>query len=227
MNKPCKTSAEAVADVWDGATIMFGGWGLVGNPENLIRALYEKGTKDIIAIANNPGTIHEGIFNDLAILIREGRVRKFMGSYHGWNTDFIEKYKKGEIEFECIPQGTLAERIRAAGAGLGGFYTRAGAHSSLAEGKEKKIIDGKLYVLELPLRADFAFVKASAGDEWGNLIYRYTAQNFNSLMAIASEVTIAEVVNLREIGELEPNHIHTPGIYVDRIVKGERYDRRV
>jgi len=226
MNKLCKTSAEAVADVWDGATIMFGGWGLVGNPENLVRALYEKGTKDITAIANNPGTIHKEIFYDLAMLIQAGRVRKFMGSYHGYNYDLIEKYKKGEIEYECIPQGTLVERIRAAGAGLGGFYTRAGANSALAEGKEKKIIDGKLYVLELPLRADFAFVKAGVGDKWGNLIYRYTAQNFNPLMAMATRVTIAEVVNLCEIGELDPNHVHTPGIYVDRIVKGERYDRR-
>jgi len=227
MNKVYNSAADAIADIPDGATIMFGGWGLVGNPENLTRALYEKGTKDITAIANNPGAIYKGIFYDLAILIQANRVKKFIGSYHGWNYDLIEKCKKGEMEYECIPQGTIAERIRTAGAGLGGFYTRAGANSSLAEGKEKRIIDGKPYVLEFPLRADYAFVKAKTGDTWGNLIYRYTAQNFNPLMAMAGKVTIAEVENLSEIGELDPNHIHTPGIYVDRIVKGERYDKRV
>lgn len=227
MNKVYGSSAEAVADIPDGATIMFGGWALVGNAENLIRALYEKGTKDITAIANNPGVIYKETFYDLAMLIQANRVKKFIGSYHGWNYDLIEKCKKGEMEYECIPQGTLAERMRAAGAGLGGFYTRAGANSSMGEMKEKKTIDGKQHVLELPLRADYAFIKARTGDKWGNLIYRYTAQNFNPVMAMAGKVTIAEVEDLCEIGELDPNHIHTPGVYVDRIVKGEAYEKRV
>lgn len=227
MNKVYSSSADAVAGIPDGATIMFGGWALVGNAENLIRALYEKGTKDIIAIANNPGVIEKGVFYDLAILIQANRVRRFIGSYHGWNYDLMEKCKRGEMEYECIPQGTLAERIRAAGAGLGGFYTRAGANSLMADGKEKRIFDGKQYVLERPLYADYALIKAKTGDKWGNLIYRYTAQNFNPVMAMAGKITIAEVEDLREIGELDPNQIHTPGIFVDRIVKGEAYVKRV
>lgn len=227
MNKVYENSLKAIADVKDGATIMFGGWGLTGNPENLIRALYEKEIKDIVAIANNPGVVHQEVFYDLAILIKAGRVKKFIGTYHGWNEDFIQKYKDKEIEFEVVPQGTLAERIRAAGAGIGGFYTRVGVGTPLAEGKEKKTIGGEEYILELPLWADFALVKAHAGDKWGNLIYRYTAQNFNPLMATAAKVTIAEVENLVEIGELDPNRVNTPGIYVDRIVKGERYEKRV
>ena len=227
MNKVFASSREAGADVFDGATILFGGWGLAGNPTNLIRALYEKGVKDIVAISNNPGTIHNGIPYDLATLIRKKRVRKFIGSYHGWNQDFIEQWRTGEIEFECSPQGTMAERIRAAGAGIGGFYTTTGADTDLAAGKERKIINGVEHVLELPLPADFAFVKAKRGDPWGNLIYRYTAQNFNSIMAMAGKVTIAEVEELVELGSLDVNHIHTPGIYVQRIVKGEEYERRV
>lgn len=227
MNKVLQSSREAVADVFDGATIMFGGWGLAGNPENLIRALYEKGVRDIVAIANNPGAIHNDVPYDLALLIRGRRVRKFIGSYHGWNRDFIEQWRGGEIEFECDPQGTMAERIRAAGAGIGGFYTTTGIDTDLTKGKERKVIDGKEYVLELPLPADFAFVKAKKGDPWGNLIYRFTSQNFNPLMAMAGKVTIAEVEELTELGNLDPNQIHTPGIYVQRIVKGESYERRV
>lgn len=227
MNKVFSSSKEAIEDVFDGATIMFGGWGITGNPENLCRALLEKGTKNIVAISNTPGTLFKGVTRDLGLLVEAKRVKKVYASYHGWNDHFIKQYLAGEIEYECVPQGTLAERIRAAGAGIGGFYTTTGVGTLLGDGKEVKIINGIEYILELPLPADFAFVKAYMGDKEGNLVYRYTAQNFNPEMAAAAKVTIAEVENLVETGEIDPNLVRTPGIYVDRIVKGEYYEKRL
>ncbi len=226
MEKVFSSCAEAVADIPDGATIMFGGWGPAGDPENLIRTLVEKGTKDIIAIANDPGNDRDGIVYSLYPLVKAKRIKKFIGSYHAWNQEFLKQYKAGELEFEVCPQGILAERIRTGGAGLYGFYTDVGANTLLAEKKEKKIINGRLCVLELPLKADFALIKAHVADRWGNLRYRYTAQNFNPVMATAAEVVIVEVENILGTGSLDPNEVHTPGIYIDRIVKGERYAKR-
>jgi len=226
MNKVYSSCSEAIGDVPDGATIMFGGWGATGDPENLIRALLEKGTKEITAIGNDPGNERNGVIYGIHLLVNEKRVRKFIGSYHAWNQGFIEQYKAGEIEFEVCPQGILAERIRAAGAGIYGFYTDVGAKTLVAEGKEEKVINGKSCILELPLSADFAFIKAHVADKWGNLQYRYTGQNFNPHMATAARVVIAEVENIVGVGTLDPNHVHTPGIYVDRIVKGEYYAPR-
>jgi len=225
INKTYKSSADAIQDVKDGAVIMFGGFGLAGIPQNLIRALYEKGTRNITVISNNPGS---GLGDDeygLAILFKFGRVKKFIGSFPTATKSFRELYKAGRVELELIPQGTLAERIRAKGAGIGGFYVKTGVGTLLAEGREMRSINGEQYILEYPLGADFAFIKAYKGDSYGNLIYRYTGANFNPPMAMAADITIAEVESLIEPGGLDPNAIHTPCIFVDRIVKGERYDR--
>lgn len=226
MNKVYSSCLDAIADVPDGATIMLGGWGASGDPENLIRALLEKGTRDITAISNDPGNIRNGVIYGAYLLIKEKRVKKYIATYHAWNKDFMEQFKAGELEFEVCPQGVLAERIRAAGAGLYGFYTDVGAETLIAENKEKKVINGRTCVLEYPLRADYAFIKAYVADKWGNLQYRFTGQNFNPVMATAADVVIAEVENIVGVGSLDPNHVHTPGLYVDRIVKGERYDPR-
>ena len=226
INKVSKTYEEAIADIPDGATIMFGGWGPAGDPENLIKALLEKGTKNITAIGNDPGNDRDGVLYGIHLLIKAKRVKKCICSYHAWNNEFLKQYQSGELEYEVCPQGILAERIRAAGAGLFGFYTDVAAEILLAEKKEKKIINGKTCVLELPLKADFALIKAHVADKWGNLQYRYTSQNFNPVMATAADVVIAEVENIVSTGSLDPNHIHTPGIYVDRIVKGEYYAPR-
>jgi 3-oxoacid CoA-transferase subunit A len=226
MDKVVKGCAEAIKDIPDGATIMFGGWGPAGDPENLTRALLDKGTKGITAIGNDPGNDRDGIIYGIHILIKAGRLKKFIGTYHSWNQEFISRFQAKEIEFECVSQGVLAERIRAAGAGLYGFYTDVGAETLNAEKKEKRVIDGRTCVLELPLKADFAFIKAHVADKWGNLKYRYTAQNFNPVMATAARVVIAEVENIVGVGSLDPNEVHTPGIYVDRIVKGESYAAR-
>ncbi|MFC1814769.1 CoA transferase subunit A [Thermodesulfobacteriota bacterium] len=226
INKVYNNCAEAIADVPDGTTIMFGGWGPAGDPENLIKALLEKGTKDITTIGNDPGNDRDGLLYGIHLLIKEKRVKKCICSYHAWNKVFIGQYKAGELEYEVCPQGIMAERIRAAGAGLYGFYTDVGADTTLADGKEQKDFNGTTCTLELPLKADFAFLKAHVADKWGNLIYRYTAQNFNPVMATAAEVVIAEVENIVGVGSLDPNQIHTPGIYVDRIVKGEYYAPR-
>ena len=226
INKIYKSSAEAIADVPDGATIMFGGWGPAGDPENLIRALLEKGTKNITSIGNDPGNDRDGLLYGIHVLIKEKRVKKCICSYHAWNKYFIEQYLAGELEYEVCPQGILAERIRAAGAGLFGFYTDVGADTDLAKTKEKRDFNGTTCTLELPLKADFAFIKAHVADKWGNLVHRYTSQNFNPIMATAADVVIAEVENIVGVGSLDPNEIHTPGIYVDRIVKGEYYAPR-
>ena len=223
MDKIWKSCAEAVQDIPDGAVIMFGGWGPAGDPENLIRALLEKGTKNLTGIGNDPGNDRDGILYGIHLLVKAKRLKKFIGSYHSWNQEFIRQHQAGEIEFECCSQGILAERIRAAGAGLFGFYTDVGAETLNAENKEKRVIDGRLCVFEPPLKADFALLKAHVADKWGNLKYRYTAQNFNPVMATAAKVVIAEVENIVGVGSLDPNEVHTPGIYVDRIVKGEYY----
>ncbi len=218
-------SLGAIHDVGDGAIIMFGGFGLAGIPQNLIRALYEKGTKDLTVISNNPGSRLGDSEYGLAPLFQAGRVKKYIGSYPTATRSFKTLYEAGKVELELVPQGTLAERIRAKGAGIGGFYVRTGAGTPLAEGKESRIINGEQYIFEMPLGADFAFVKAYRGDTYGNLVYRYTGANFNPAMAMAAGVTIAEVEELVEPGVLDPHAIHTPGIFVHRILKGERYDR--
>jgi 3-oxoacid CoA-transferase subunit A len=225
LNKTYTSSLEALHDVKDGAVIMFGGFGLAGIPQNLIRALYEKGTKDITVISNNPGSRLGDNEYGLAILFKAGRVKKYIGSYPTATKSFKELYDAGKVGLELVPQGTLAERIRARGAGIGGFYVKTGAGTLLAKDKESRVINGEQYILEQPLGADFAFVKAYKGDLYGNLVYRYTGANFNPLMAMAAAVTIAEVEELVEPGMLDPNTIHTPGIFVKRILKGERYDR--
>ncbi len=223
MDKLVQSAAEAIADIEDGVTLMSGGFGLSGNPENLIRALREKNARKLTIISNNCGTTEEG----LGILLANGQVKKMISSYVGENRIFAEQFLSGELEVELNPQGTLAERIRAGGAGIAAFFTPTGFGTKVAEGKETREIDGRHYVLETALRADFAFVKAWKGDRWGNLIYRKTARNFNPMMATAARVTIAEVEEIVEVGALDPDHVHTPGIYVQRVVVGERYDKTI
>jgi len=223
MNKVMASAAEAVALVPDGATIMMGGFGVCGLPENLIDALHDRGTRDLIIISNNAGLDGFGIGRMLATR----QVRKMISSYVGENKEFERQFLKGELEVELVPQGTLAERIRAAGAGIGGFFTPTGYGTLVAEGKETRVIDGKPYVLEAPLPADFAFVRAWKGDRDGNLVYRKTARSFNPIMATAARVTIAEVENLVDPGEIDPDHVVTPGIFVQHILKGEKYERRI
>ena len=223
MNKVIASAAEAVALVPDGATIMMGGFGVCGLPENLIDALHDRGTRDLTIISNNAGLDGFGIGRMLVTR----QVRKMISSYVGENKEFERQFLKGELEVELVPQGTLAERIRAGGAGIGGFFTPTGYGTLVAEGKETRIIDGKPYVLEAPLHADFAFVRAWKGDRDGNLVYRKTARSFNPIMATAARVTIAEVENLVEPGEIDPDHVVTPGIFVQHILKGEKYERRI
>ena len=225
INKAFGGSLEAIHDIRDGAVIMFGGFGLAGIPQNLIRALYEKGTKDLTVISNNPGSRLGDQEYGLAVLFKAGRVKNYIGSYPTATKSFKELYDTGKVGLELVPQGTLAERIRSKGAGIGGFYVKTGAGTLLAQDKETRLIDGEPYLLEQPLGADFAFVKAYRGDSYGNLVYRYTGANFNPLMAMAADITIAEVEELVEPGMLDPDTIHTPGIFVQRILKGERYDR--
>ncbi|HET8734479.1 MAG TPA: CoA transferase subunit A [Anaeromyxobacteraceae bacterium] len=221
MNKVVESADAAVADVKDGATIMVGGFGLCGNPENLILALHRKGVKDLTLISNNCGTTELG----LGVLLQARQIRKIVASYVGENKEFERQYLSGELEVELVPQGTLAERIRAGGAGIGGFYTATGVGTQVAEGKETRTLSGREYLLELPLHADFAFVRAWKGDTWGNLVYRMTTRNFQPMMAAAAKVTVAEVEQLVQPGELQPDQVHTPSIYVKRVVKGERYER--
>jgi 3-oxoacid CoA-transferase subunit A len=223
MNKVYATAAEAVADIPDGATIMVGGFGLCGIPENLILALHDKGVKGLTVISNNCGVDDFG----LGILLQARQIKKMVSSYVGENKEFERQYLSDELELEFNPQGTLAERIRAGGAGIPAFFVPAGTGTILAQGKETRAFEDKEYVMETALKADFALVKAFKGDKEGNLIYRKTARNFNPMMAAAARVTIAEVEELVEIGELDPDFIHTPGIYVRRILKGERYEKRV
>ncbi|RAK15324.1 3-oxoacid CoA-transferase subunit A [Anoxybacillus vitaminiphilus] len=212
---------EAVQDIHDGATIMVGGFGLVGIPENLILALVETGVKDLTVISNNCGVDDWG----LGLLLKNKQIKKMIASYVGENKEFERQVLNGEIEVELIPQGTLAERIRAGGAGIPAFYTPAGVGTPIAEGKEVRVFNGKEYVLETALVADFSLVRAWKGDKMGNLIYNKTARNFNPMMAAAGKITIAEVEELVEIGDLDPDQIHTPSIYVQRLVVGKQQKR--
>lgn len=223
MTRVFQNVEEAIADIQDGATVMVGGFGLCGVPENLIRALRDKGTQNLTLISNNAGTDQAGV----GLLLRNRQVRKMIATYVGDNSFFEKLVLNGQLQIELSPQGTFAERIRAGGAGLGGFYTPTGYGTIVAENKETRVWNGRHYVLELPLRAQFALVKAWRGDRMGNLMYRATAQNFNPLMATAADVTIAEVEKLVEIGELDPNQIHTPAIYVQRILQVARRERQI
>ncbi|RMG18766.1 MAG: CoA transferase subunit A [Deltaproteobacteria bacterium] len=223
MNKVYPNAAAAIADIPDGAVIMAGGFGLCGNPENCILALRERGVKDLTIISNNCGTTDDG----LGILLQNKQVKKMVSSYVGENKEFERQFLAGELEVELVPQGTLAERIRAGGAGIGGFYTPTGYGTQVAEGKETRVIDGVHYVFELPLKADYTIIRAWKGDKAGNLVYRKTARNFSPIMAAAGKVTIAEVEELVEVGELDPDQIHTPQIYVQRIFQGTNYRKPI
>jgi 3-oxoacid CoA-transferase subunit A len=223
MQKVLQSADEAAALVPDGATIMVGGFGLCGIPENLIAALHRRGSKDLTVISNNAGVDDFG----LGILLKSRQIRKMISTYVGENKEFERQFLQKEIEVELVPQGTFSERIRAGGAGIGGFYTPTGYGTVVADGKETRVIDGRHFVLELSLRADFALVRAWKGDHHGNLVYRRTARNFNPMMATAAQVTIAEVESLVEPGGLDPHLIHTPGIYVKRILQGASYERRI
>ena len=223
MNKMLATADDAVALIPDGASILMGGFGLCGIPENLIRALHARGTKGLTIISNNAGVDDFGI----GVLLKSRQVRKMISTYVGENKEFERQYLTGELEVELIPQGTFSERIRAGGAGIGGFFTPTAYGTLVAEGKETRVIDGTPYVFEAPLRADFAFVRAWKGDRLGNLVYRRTARNFNPVMATAGRVTIAEVEQLVEPGSIDPDHVVTPGIYVKHVVQGVRYEKRI
>jgi 3-oxoacid CoA-transferase subunit A len=223
MNKVVGSADEAVRDVFDGATIMVGGFGLCGIPENLIRALVKKNAKDLTTISNNVGVDGFG----MGLLLSNGQIRKHIGTYVGENKLLEQMVLNGQIELQLIPQGTFSERMRAAGAGIPAFYTPTGVGTVIAENKETREFEGRLYLMEHALKADFAFVKAWKGDTWGNLVYRKTARNFNPMMATAAKVTIAEVEHLVKPGELDPDMVHTPSIFVKRIFKGELYERRI
>lgn len=223
INKVVKNADEAVQDIPDNVTIMMGGFGLCGIPENCIQALLHKGVRGLTFISNNAGVDDFGI----GLLLKTRQVKKMISSYVGENAEFERQLLSGELEVELIPQGTLAERIRAGGAGIPAFFTPAGYGTEVAEGKEVREFDGKKYLMERWLRADFSIVKAWKGDTAGNLVYRGTARNFNPMMAAAGKITIAEVEELVEPGELDPNCIHTPGIFVQRIFKGPQYEKRI
>jgi 3-oxoacid CoA-transferase subunit A len=223
MNKVLATADEAVALIPDGASILVGGFGLCGIPENLIRALRDRGTKHLTLISNNAGVDDFG----LGLLLRSRQVKKMISTYVGENKEFERQFLAGEIDVELVPQGTFAERIRAAGAGIAGFFTPTGYGTIVAEGKETRQIGGRHYVLEAPLGADFALVKGWKGDRAGNLVYRRTARNFNPVMATAARVTIAEVEHLLEPGEIDPDHVVTPGIFVQHILQGPGYEKRI
>ncbi|MBS4176433.1 CoA transferase subunit A [Lederbergia citrea] len=212
---------DAVADIKEGSTLMVGGFGLCGIPENLILALVDKGVKNLTIISNNCGIDDWG----LGLLLKNKQIKKMIGSYVGENKEFERQVLSGEVEVELTPQGTLAEKIRAGGAGIPAFYTPAGVGTQIAEGKEIREFNGKEYVLEEALVADFSLIRAWKGDKMGNLLYRKTARNFNPMMAAAGKVTVAEVEYLCDIGELDPNHIHTPSIYVQRIIQGPQEKR--
>jgi 3-oxoacid CoA-transferase subunit A len=223
VNKVVRDAAEAIADVQDGATIMLGGFGLCGIPENLITALRDKGTKNLTIISNNAGVDGRGA----GLLLEARQIRRIIATYVGENKLLEELAISGDLQMELIPQGTFSERMRAGGAGIAGFYTPTGYGTLVADGKETREFNGRMYVLERALTADFAFVKAWKGDRWGNLLYRKTARNFNPVMATAARITIAEVEHLVDVGELEADHIHTPAIYVKRILQGPKYEKRI
>jgi len=241
MNKVYKSAIDAVRDIPDGATILAGGFGLCGIPEKAIAALREVGPRELTVVSNNCGVDDFG----LGILLKNRQIKKMVSSYVGENKEFERQYLTGELEVELTPQGTLAERLRAGGAGIPAFYTPTGVHTAISDGgmpllynadgsvkklsekKEVRSFDGRDYVLEPAIRGNFALVKAWKGDRYGNLVYRHTAMNFNPMMATAADVTIAEVEELVEVGSIDPNHVHTPGIFVHRIFQGERYEKRI
>jgi 3-oxoacid CoA-transferase A subunit len=223
MNKLVRSAGDAVADVHDGASIMLGGFGLCGIPENLITALRDKGTKNLTIISNNAGVDGRGA----GLLLEARQIRKIIATYVGENKLFEELALSHQLEVELVPQGTFSERMRAGGAGVAAFFTPTGYGTVVAEGKETREFDGRKYVLERGLTADFAFVKAWKGDKWGNLVYRKTARNFNPVMATAGKVTIAEVEHLVNVGELDPEMVHTPALYVQRIFQGPHYEKKI
>jgi 3-oxoacid CoA-transferase/3-oxoacid CoA-transferase subunit A len=241
MNKVVASALDAVRDIPDGATILAGGFGLCGIPEATIRALRELGTKNLTVVSNNCGIDDFG----LGILLRNRQIKKMVSSYVGENKEFERQYLSGELEVELTPQGTLAERIRAGGAGIPAFFTATGAGTAISDGglplryaadgtvaklsekKETREFGGRLHVLEPAITGDFALVKAWKGDRFGNLVYRHTAMNFNPMMATAAKVTVAEVEELVEVGTLDPDHVHTPGVYVKRVVVGTGYEKRI
>ncbi|HVG86638.1 MAG TPA: CoA transferase subunit A [Vicinamibacterales bacterium] len=223
MHKVIASADAAVALVRDGATIMMGGFGLAGIPENLVAALHRQGTRDLTIVSNNAGIDGFGI----GLLLKSRQVRKMIATYVGENKEFERQFLQKEIEVELVPQGTFSERIRAGGAGIAGFFTPTGVGTLIAEGKETREFDGRSYVLEMALKADFSFVKAWKGDHVGNLIYRKTARNFNPMMATAARCTIAEVEHLVEPGAIEPDLVHTPGIFVRHVLQGVDYSRRI
>ncbi len=223
MNKVVANAEAAIADIQDNMTLMVGGFGLCGIPENSIAALVRSGVKGLTCISNNAGVDDFG----LGLLLQTKQIRKMISSYVGENDEFERQMLSGELEVELIPQGTLAERCRAGGAGIPAFFTPAGYGTEVAEGKETRTFDGKNYVMERWLRADFSIVKAWKGDPFGNLVYKRTARNFNPMMAMAGKVTIAEVEELVPAGSLDPDEIHTPGIFVHRIFQGTNYEKRI
>jgi 3-oxoacid CoA-transferase subunit A len=223
MDKRISSADAAIEKLADGATILMGGFGLCGIPENLIAAVRRKGTKDLTIISNNAGVDDFGI----GLLLQNRQVKKMISSYVGENKLFEQMVLSGELQVELNPQGTLAERIRAGGAGIPAFYTPTGYGTMVADGKETREFNGRHYVLERWLRGDFAFVKAWKGDRWGNLIYRKTARNFNPMMATAADYVIAEVEELLDLGQLAPDQVHTPGIFVDAILQGQKYEKRI
>lgn len=223
MNKVFDNAPSAIFDIQDNTTLMIGGFGLCGIPENSISALVQKGIKNLTCISNNAGVDDFG----LGLLLQSRQIKKMVSSYVGENAEFERQMLSGELEVELIPQGTLAERCRATGAGIPAFYTPAGYGTEVAIGKETREFNGKMYVLEKAFEVDFAIVKAWKGDKYGNLIFKSTARNFNPMMAMAGKITIAEVEELLEPGELDPNQIHTPGIFVQRIFQGKNYEKRI
>jgi 3-oxoacid CoA-transferase subunit A len=223
MNKIQASADEAIRDIHDGATLMVGGFGLCGNPENLIAALHRKRVKDLVVISNNCGTTDLG----LGVLLKSRQIRKMIASYVGENKEFERQFLSGELEVELNPQGTLAERIRAGAAGIGGFYTPTGIGTVVADGKETRVIDGREYLLEMQLKADFALVKAWKADAWGNLLFRKTARNFNPAMCGAAAVTIVEAEEVVPVGDIPPDSIHVPSIYVDRLLHGKDYQKPI
>ncbi|MGE0615652.1 MAG: CoA transferase subunit A [Bacteriovoracia bacterium] len=223
LNKVVKDADEAVKDVFDGAMLAVGGFGMCGVPEHCIRALVKKGVKDLTCISNNAGTDDFG----LGWMLHSRQIKKMISSYVGENKTFEAQVLAGILEVELTPQGTLAERLRAGGAGIPAFYTPTGYGTLVAEGKETKAFDGRIYVLERSLRPDFALVKAWRGDAMGNLVFRKTARNFNPMAATAGKITIAEVEEIVPVGSLEPDQVHTPGVYVKRIFQGPAYDKKI
>ncbi|HZC65825.1 MAG TPA: CoA transferase subunit A [Candidatus Dormibacteraeota bacterium] len=223
MDKRLKSPDDAIVNLQDGATVLMGGFGLCGIPENLIAAVRRKGTRNLTVVSNNAGVDDFGI----GLLLQNRQVKKMISTYVGENKLFEQLVMSKELELELNPQGTFAERLRAGGAGIPAFYTPTGYGTMVAEGKETRDFDGRMYVMERGLRGDFAFVKAWKGDRWGNLIYRKTARNFNPMMATAADYVVAEVEELVELGELDPDQVHTPGIFVNAIIQGQNYEKRI